>query len=34
MVKVTKTSGYEFQWGVPYEVVVLEGEVWMDVVNL
>ena len=27
-----QTGGYEFRWGVPNEVAVLEGEVWMDVV--
>jgi len=28
-----QTGGYEFRWGVPNEVAVLPGEVWMDVLN-
>ena len=29
-----QTGGYEFRYGEANEVAVLEGEVWMDVVNL
>ena len=30
--RIKQTGGYEFQYGEANEVVVLEGEVWMDVV--
>jgi len=30
--RIKQTGGYELRWGVPNEVAVLEGEVWMDVV--
>jgi hypothetical protein len=29
---IKQAGGYEFRWGVPNEVAVLEGETWMDVV--
>ena len=32
--KQKKTGGYEFRYGEANEVAVLEGEVWMDVLNL